>query len=70
MFNIFRKNDEYGNNLIKQCPSCHGFIKSNEIKCRNCGNATQLKQNQTVITKETGAQSDNQPETDKEKFTI
>ena len=41
MFNIFRSNDEFESKLIKQCPSCHGFIKSSETKCRHCGNSTQ-----------------------------
>ena len=40
MFNIFRSDDEFESKLIKQCPSCHGFIKSGETKCRHCGNST------------------------------
>jgi hypothetical protein len=41
MFNIFRQTDEFESKLVKQCPSCHGFIKSSEAKCRHCGNSTQ-----------------------------
>ena len=41
MLNIFRQTDEFESKLVKQCPSCHGFIKSSEAKCRHCGNSTQ-----------------------------
>ena len=70
MFNIFRRNDEYENKLIKQCPSCHGFIKSNKTNCRHCGSSTQLKQNQPVIHKEPDEQSNDQSDLESEKFSI
>jgi hypothetical protein len=41
MFNIFRLNDEFKSKLVKQCPSCHGFIKGEKTKCRHCGNSIQ-----------------------------
>lgn len=41
MFKIFRSNDEFESKLVKQCPSCNGFVKSSEAKCRHCGKSTQ-----------------------------
>jgi hypothetical protein len=72
MFNIFRKNDEYKNKLIKQCPSCHGFIQGKETKCRHCGSSTQLKQNQPANhkDKEPEKQPNDQSDLESEKFSI
>ena len=58
MFNIFRSNDEFESKLVKQCPSCHGFIKSRETKCRHCGNATQKEPLAPLQYKESGDGSD------------
>ena len=41
MFKIFKPKDEFSDVLLKQCPSCHGFIKSRESKCKHCGKSTQ-----------------------------
>ena len=70
MFNIFRRNDEYENRRIKQCPSCHGFIQSNETKCKHCGSSTQRKQNQAAIHKEPEEQPNDQSDFKSEKFSI
>ena len=58
MFNIFRSDDEFESKLIKQCPSCHGFIKSGETMCRHCGNSTQQEPLATLQYKESGDRSD------------
>ena len=58
MFNIFRSNDEFESKLIKQCPSCHGFIKNNETKCRHCGNSTQQELLTPLQYKESEDRSD------------
>ena len=82
MFNFFRRHDEYQNKLIKQCPSCHGFIKSNDTKCRHCGSSTQLPQDQPEIRTEPeihteseihtefDAQPEDTPDFEERKFTI
>ena len=74
MLNIFRKTDEYENILIKQCPSCHGFIKSSDTKCKHCGGSTQLKHKTPIIKKETqketGRFSDDQPDFESGKFSM
>ena len=60
MFNIFHSNDEFENKLIKQCQSCHGFIKSKEIKCRHCGNLTQQEPVTTLQHKESNDRFDSE----------
>ena len=64
MFNIFRSNDEFESKLVKQCPSCHGFIKSRETKCRHCGSSTLQEQLAPVQYK----QSDDRSNIEATKF--
>ena len=66
MFNIFKSNNEYADILVKQCPSCHGFVKSKESKCRHCGNSTQKEPVTNPRYKETKDRSDSKTD----KFSI
>ena len=70
MFNFFRRNDEYGNKLIKQCPSCNGFIQSNETKCKHCGSPTQVNQNRPEIRKEPEGQPNDESDFESGKFSV
>ncbi len=66
MFNIFRQNDEFESKLVKQCPSCHGFIKSSEAKCRHCGNSTQ----QEPVTHLQYKESDDRSDSETNRFSV
>ena len=66
MFNIFKSKDEFSGIMIKQCPSCHGFIKSSNKKCKHYGNSTQQESETPSHHKESKNRSDQK----KNKFSM